>query len=175
MFMKIIKICSAILIFMLMVVSCRTTEKNYRQAYELAKGTGTIQDTLIANLIAEDQAPVEVEVAGRIMKMRKEYVSIVADKGVSKEMLKRFNVVVGRFKQLFNARSMATRMSSLGYNSFVVVDRTTSYFVVAAATDIPDEALVLYEKVLSDNRVVYKAPFPWVLEPAQYIHQKPLK
>ncbi len=173
--MKIIKAICVVSIFVLIAVSCRTTEKNYREAYELAKGTGTIQDTLIANLIAEDQAPVEVEVAGRIMKMRKEYVSIVADKGVSKEMLKRFNVVVGRFKQLFNARSMATRMSSLGYNSFVVVDRTTSYFVVAAATDIPDEALVLYEKVLSDKRVVYKAPFPWVLEPAQYIHQKPLK
>lgn len=173
--MKIIKTICVVSIFVLIAVSCRTTEKNYREAYELAKGTGTIQDTLIANLIAEDQAPVEVEVAGRIMKMRKEYVSIVTDKDVTKDMLKRFNVVVGRFKQLFNARSMATRMSSLGYSSFVVVDRTSSYFVVAAATDMSEEALVMYEKVLSDNRVVYKTPFPWVLEPAQYIRQKPLK
>lgn len=173
--MKIIKTICVVSIFVLIAVSCRTTEKNYREAYELAKGTGTIQDTLIANLIAEDQAPVEVEIAGRIMKMRKEYVSIVTDKDVTKDMLKRFNVVVGRFKQLFNARSMATRMSSLGYSSFVVVDRTSSYFVVAAATDMSEEALVMYEKVLSDNRVVYKTPFPWVLEPAQYIRQKPLK
>lgn len=173
--MKIIKAICVVSIFVLIAVSCRTTEKNYREAYELAKGTGTLQDTLIANLIAEDQAPVEVEVAGRIMKMRKEYVSIVTDKDVTKDMLKRFNVVVGRFKQLFNARSMATRMSSLGYSSFVVVDRTSSYFVVAAATDMSEEALVMYEKVLSDNRVVYKTPFPWVLEPAQYIRQKPLK
>lgn len=173
--MKIIKTICVVSIFVLIAVSCRTTEKNYREAYELAKGTETIQDTLIANLIAEDQAPVEVEVAGRIMKMRKEFVSIVTDKDVTKDMLKRFNVVVGRFKQLFNARSMATRMSSLGYSSFVVVDRTSSYFVVAAATDVPEEALVMYEKVLSDNRVVYKTPFPWVLEPAQYIRQKPLK
>ena len=164
-----------IAMWLLMAASCKTTEQNYRNAYELAKGTGTIQDTLIANLIAEDQAPVEVEVAGRIMKMRKEYVSIVTDKDVTKDMLKRFNVVVGRFKQLFNARSMATRMSSLGYCSFVVVDRTSSYFVVAAATDMPEEALSMYEKVLSDNRVVYKTPFPWVLESAQYIRQKPLK
>lgn len=173
--MKIIKTICVVSIFVLIAVSCRTTEKNYREAYELAKGTEAIQDTLIANLIAEDQAPVEVEVAGRIMKMRKEFVSIVTDKDVTKDMLKRFNVVVGRFKQLFNARSMATRMSSLGYSSFVVVDRTSSYFVVAAATDVPEEALVMYEKVLSDNRVVYKTPFPWVLEPAQYIRQKPLK
>lgn len=173
--MKIIKAICVVSIFVLIAVSCRTTEKNYREAYELAKGTGTLQDTLIVNLIAEDQAPVEVEVAGRIMKMRKEYVSIVTDKDVTKDMLKRFNVVVGRFKQLFNARSMATRMSSLGYSSFVVVDRTSSYFVVAAATDMSEEALVMYEKVLSDNRVVYKTPFPWVLEPAQYIRQKPLK
>ena len=173
--MKIIKTICVVSIFVLIAVSCRTTEKNYREAYELAKGTGTLQDTLIVNLIAEDQAPVEVEVAGRIMKMRKEYVSIVTDKDVTKDMLKRFNVVVGRFKQLFNARSMATRMSSLGYSSFVVVDRTSSYFVVAAATDMSEEALVMYEKVLSDNRVVYKTPFPWVLEPAQYIRQKPLK
>lgn len=173
--MKIIKTICVVSIFVLIAVSCRTTEKNYREAYELAKGTGTLQDTLIVNLIAEDQAPVEVEIAGRIMKMRKEYVSIVTDKDVTKDMLKRFNVVVGRFKQLFNARSMATRMSSLGYSSFVVVDRTSSYFVVAAATDMSEEALVMYEKVLSDNRVVYKTPFPWVLEPAQYIRQKPLK
>ncbi|MBR3766557.1 MAG: hypothetical protein IKL11_05275, partial [Muribaculaceae bacterium] len=74
-------------ILMLALVSCKTTEKNYREAYELAKGSGTIQDTLIANLIAADQAPVDVEVAGGVMKMRKEFVSIVMDEGVTKDML----------------------------------------------------------------------------------------
>lgn len=160
---------------MLALVSCKTTEKNYREAYELAKGSGTIQDTLIANLIAADQAPVDVEVAGGVMKMRKEFVSIVMDEGVTKDMLKRYNVVVGRFRQLFNARSMSKRMASLGYQSFLVVDRTTSYFVVAASTDQQEEALGLYNKILSDNRVVYKSLFPWVLEPAQYIRQKSRK
>lgn len=160
---------------MLALVSCKTTEKNYREAYELAKGSGTIQDTLIANLIAADQAPVDVEVAGGVMKMRKEFVSIVMDEGVTKDMLKRYNVVVGRFRQLFNARSMSKRMASLGYQSFLVVDRTTSYFVVAASADQQEEALGLYNKILSDNRVVYKSPFPWVLEPAQYIRQKSRK
>lgn len=173
--MKIMKFFCVISILMLALVSCKTTEKNYREAYELAKGSGTIQDTLIANLIAADQAPVDVEVAGGVMKMRKEFVSIVMDEGVTKDMLKRYNVVVGRFRQLFNARSMSKRMASLGYQSFLVVDRTTSYFVVAASTDQQEEALGLYNKILSDNRVVYKSPFPWVLEPAQYIRQKSRK
>lgn len=173
--MKIIRFFSAISILMLVLVSCKTSEKNYREAYELAKGGETIQDTLIANLIAADQAPVDVEVAGGIMKMRKEFVSIVKDDGVTIDMLKRYNVVVGRFRQLFNARSMSKRMASLGYQSFVVVDRTTSYFVVAASTDLQEDALKLYNDILSENRVVYKSPFPWVLEPAQYIRQKSRK
>lgn len=171
---KVIKYISVV-VLLLMVASCRTTEENYRGAYELAKQSEEKQDSLVANLIANEQAPKVVKVGDETIKMRKEYVSMVADEGVSRDMLKRYNIVVGRFRQVFNARSMASRMSSLGYKAYVLVDRTPAYFVAVASTDSIDEALQLYKNVASDTQVVYKAPFPWVLESAQYMRQKARK
>lgn len=169
--MKLVKYISVI-VLLLMVASCRTTEENYRGAYELAKQSDEQQDSLVANLIANEQAPMIVNVGDETMKLRKEFVSLVAEEGVTNDMLKRYNVVVGRFRQIFNARSMASRMASLGYKSYVLTNRTPVYFVAVASTDNIDEALQLYKSVMSDSRVVYKTPFPWVLEPAQYIRQK---
>ena len=53
---KVIKYISVI-VLLLMVASCRTTEENYRGAYELAKQSEEKQDSLVANLIANEQAP----------------------------------------------------------------------------------------------------------------------
>ncbi len=154
-----------------MSVSCRTTEENYKVAYDLAKGEGVMEDSLITNLIANEQAPTVIYVDGEPMKMRKEFVSIVTEEGVTRDMLKQYNVVVGRFRQLFNARSMTSRMKELGYKSFMLVDRTPAYYVVVEATDVIEESLQQYKKIMADTRVVYKAPFPWVLEPSQYVRQ----
>ncbi len=167
--------CLTVVMIVLLVTSCRTTEENYRGAYELAKASGERQDSLVSTLIANEQAPTIVNVGDETMKLRKEYVSLVNEDGVPKNKLKQYNIVVGRFRQIFNARSMASRMSSLGYESYVLVDRTPAYFVAVASTDSIEEALQLYKSVVADNRVVYKSPFPWVLELAQYIRRKPQK
>ena len=169
--MKFIKFISVVFIF-LMVVSCRTTEENYRGAYELAKQSDEQQDSLTANLIANEQAPKIVNVGNETMKLRKEYVSLVVDEGATKDMMRQYNVVVGRFRQIFNARSMASRMLSLGYNAYILVDRTPAYFVAVSSADSIEEVLQMYKSVESDTRVVYKAPFPWVLESAQYLRQR---
>lgn len=169
--MRFIKYIS-VAVLLLMVASCRTTEENYRGAYELAKQSDEQQDSLVSTLIANEQAPKIVNVGGETMKLRKEYVSLVADEGEPRDMLKQYNVVVGRFRQVFNARSMASRMSSLGYKSYVLVDRTPAYFVAVASADSIDEVLQLYKSVVSDTRVVYKAPFPWVLESVQNMRRK---
>ncbi len=162
-------------VLLLILASCRTTEANYRGAYELAKQPNEQHDSLTANLIANEQAPTIVNVGDETMKLRKEYVSLVADEGATKDMLRQYNVVVGRFRQIFNARSMASRMSSLGYKSYILVNRTPAYFVAVASTDSINEALQLYKSVELDTRVVYKAPFPWVLEPAQYKRKRDKK
>ncbi|MBE6317856.1 MAG: hypothetical protein E7081_02655 [Bacteroidales bacterium] len=161
-----------IVIMFIFATSCKTTERNYREAYELAKGAGLQHDSLVANLIANEQAPIAINVGNETMKLKKEYVSLIADDVTTKDVLKQYNIVVGSFRQIFNARSMAARMLTLGYKSYVLSNRTPIYFVAVASTDSLDEALLLYKKAKSDVRVVYKAPFPWVLESVQKVREK---
>lgn len=159
-----------IVALLLLVVSCKTTEKNYREAYELAKET--TQDSTMLRLIEKEQSPSMTMVDGESVNLRKEYVSVVTEDGTTKEVLKQYNIVVGRYRQIFNARSMQTRMRSLGYDAFVIQTREPTYFVVVYSSDLIKDISSKIKEVQADKRIVVKSPFPWVLEPAQYIRQK---
>ena len=172
----IVKIGVVVVVVSLLLIGCKTTEQNYRNAYLLAKESKkTGSDTLMAVLVKQSQDPIMTYVNGEQLPMRKEFVSIIAQDGDPKVEIKRYNVVVGRFRQIFNARSMRQRMCDLGYNSYVLSDRQPVYYVAVESTDTIEKALELYKKVKEDTRVVLKAPFPWVLEPSQYIRQRAQK
>lgn len=172
----IVKIGVVVVVVSLLLIGCKTTEQNYRNAYLLAKESKkTESDTLMAVLVKQSQDPIMTYVNGEQLPMRKEFVSIIAQDGDPKVEIKRYNVVVGRFRQIFNARSMRQRMCDMGYNSYVLNDRQPVYYVAVESTDTIEKALELYKKVKEDTRVVLKAPFPWVLEPSQYIRQRAQK
>ena len=154
----------------LLVISCKTTEKNYREAYELAKET--TRDSTMLKLIEKEQSPSLTVIDGESVDLRKEYVSVVDEDGVPKKELKQYNIVVGRYRQIFNARSMQTRMKALGYDAFVVQTREPAYFVVTYSSDLIKGVSSKMKEMQSDKRIVIKAPYPWVLEPAQYLRHK---
>ena len=172
----VVKIGIVVVIVSLSMIGCKTTEQNYKQAYLLARESKkSDDDALMATLVKQSQDPQMTMVNGEQLPMRKEFVSIISQEGDPKVEIKRYNVVVGRFRQIFNARSMRQRMCDLGYNSYVLSDRQPVYYVAVESTDTIENALELYKKVKEDTRMVLKAPFPWVLEPAQYIRQKAQK
>lgn len=154
-----------------LAASCKTSEKNYRQAYEVTKVARLTEDSMMISLVEKERAPINMAVGEDTIKYRKEFVSITKDASGTSDMLKRYNIVVGRFRQVFNAKSMQSRMSGLGYTSYVIETREPAYFVVVYSTDSKEEVAKKFQEVVADKRVVFKAPFPWVLEPARYVQR----
>lgn len=155
------------------MIACHTTEENYRAAYELARGGDNEDDDEVMNQIMKNvNAPAMIDVCGETMPLRGEFVSIISEPGDEKVEIRQYNVIVGKFRQKFNARSMRQRMIDLGYTSFVMCDREPYYFVAVESTNLLEEALQLYKKVASDKRITFQSPFPWVLEPTQLIRRK---
>ena len=149
--------------------SCKTSEKNYRQAYDVAKEARQTDDSNLMADIEKERAPITMIIGNDTIKYRKELVTVSIDGGGESKMLKRYNIVVGRFRQIFNAKSMQARMSDLGYTSFVIENREPAYFVVVYSTDSKEDAAKKFKEIESNRQVIFKSPFPWVLEPARYV------
>ncbi len=152
------------------MAGCKTTEKNYREAYEIAKQKQTSADEDIADLtdkVKDSRQPRQVTVDGQSLMMLTEPVGYPKDGGVSRENVRRYNVVVGKFKQIFNAKAMRTRLVQSGYaDAMVLSDRFNEFYVVAVTCNTPAEARAAIARIDADTSLKLQPPFPWVLRPA---------
>ncbi|MDE5688891.1 MAG: SPOR domain-containing protein [Paramuribaculum sp.] len=147
---------------------CKTTEANYKAAYEIAK------QKQVENMGGDTSAkleqfalPKERTVDGVKLEMRTEAIGFPADGGASRAVIKRYNIVVGQFRQIFNARQMRERLIANGYEGACIVStRNQVYYVVAASCATPKEAAEAVGSVKSDSRITLRAPLPFVLEPS---------
>lgn len=165
-----------ILIFTLSVAllgfaGCKTTEANYKAAYEIAKekqmGTG---DSVTDKALKNYQMPRPMVFGSDTLQVRTEPVGITVKGGGTNAMLKKYCVVAGQFHQIFNASSMRTRMISEGYEgTFILHNRSKQYYVVAGSYDLPSEARVMVDSLKADKALVLKSPFPYVLRPAHLV------
>lgn len=145
---------------------CRTTEENYRAAYELAKkkDTGSPVDSTIYARIRNEARPQAVAVGGDTLRMKSEYVALTPETGGSLAEFKTYNVVVAQFKQLFNAKSVRKRLAAAGYTgAFVIQTREPLYYVVAVSSATPAEALAALKKIEADKPVPMRGPCPFVV------------
>ncbi len=154
----------------LLAVGCKTSESNYRQAYETAvqknRESSGVDSTIYAR-IRNSAKTSDLVAAGDTMPMRTEYIGYTEDGGSSRESIGQYNVVVGQFKQVFNARQMRARLQGGGYDSaFIVHTREPLYYVCTAACKTPDEAAAAFGRVKSDRSIVLRAPMPFILRPA---------
>ena len=150
--------------------SCKTTEANYRAAYETAaakRANDTALDSATMGKLERTDLPRDLKVNGITLPVRTLAIGYDEEGGSLRDNVKRYNVVVGQFRQLFNAKEMRKRLLSEGYEGAMVIhDRQPMYYVVAATTDSPEEAQAQLEKVRTDSRISLKAPLPWILRPA---------
>jgi len=152
-------------VFAVAITSCKTTEANYRAAYEKAmeRDRAGVDSTVYAK-IRNEAKPKKVVVGGDTLAMRSEYVRLTPDIGQESESLKHYNVVTGQFKQLFTAKNMRARLLAAGFDSVLIVQtREPLYYVVAASAETPDEAAAALEKVRQSGFPM-RDPFPWVLK-----------
>ena len=153
-----------------MTVGCKTTESNYRQAYETAvaknRDSSGVDSTIYAK-IRNSARTSDLVVTGDTMPMRTEYIGYTEDGGASRETIGRYNVVVGQFKQVFNARQMRARLQSSGYDSaFIIHTREPLYYVCTQACATPEEAEKAFVRVKDDKSIVLRDPLPFILRPA---------
>lgn len=172
--MKTIKVI-LILLAIVGAVSCKTNEANYRAAYEKAKEKQNSADYGDSALdgIRDRQTPKLRVVDGDSLYVRVEAVKAmrIDDKAKNEPLfgpgeLKPYNVVVGEFQQLFNAKSMCNRLKENGYSdAFLLQNGESHYFVVCQDFKKSSEVKSMVEKVGKDSRLSLKKPYPYVLIP----------
>ncbi|MBD5335155.1 MAG: hypothetical protein HDR96_07155 [Bacteroides sp.] len=157
-------------LFGMLAVGCKTNEKNYREAYEVAvaksRESSGVDSTIYARIRNSAQMS-ELKAGNDSLPMRTEYIGYTEDGGASRETVKRYNVVVGQFKQVFNARQMRARLQASGYgDAFIVHTREPLYYVCTATCQTPEEAAEAFRKVKDDKSIVLREPLPFILRPA---------
>lgn len=155
----------------ILIPSCKTTEKNYHTAYER---TMTAQDTThlefeqtIYGRYRRDMRVSESIVGGDTVATRIQRVFITPGDSVP-DKLKTYNLVVGQFKQLFNANSMRQRLRDNGYtDAFVVQTAEPYYYVVAQDYDDQSQAAAALKRMRANPPFRLRDPQPFLLRPAR--------
>lgn len=145
--------------------ACKTTEANYRAAYEIAKQKekAGIDSTVYAK-IRQEARPHQVVVGGDTIAMKAEYVTLVPDMDQNSDLFLQYNVVTGQFKQLFTAKDMRKRLINNGFADAIVIQtREPLYYVVAVSVATPAEAAEALKKV-RESSFPTRDPFPWILK-----------
>lgn len=151
--------------------ACKPNEEAYKSAYESAiakrDADGGALEGTVYNRYREMAKPSEIAVGSDTLAVITEFIGYTENGGASRETTKRYNVVVGRFKQVFNARQMRERLQANGYpDVFILHTREPLYYVVTATCDTPEEALDELRRVKADSTLVLRDPLPFVLQPA---------
>lgn len=147
---------------------CKTTEENYRAAYEktmAARQEGEDLDDTIYGRERRQMKSATVDTPDGPLEVRSQLVRVTEGGGGIPENLKRFNVVAGQFKQLFNATSLRERLVAGGYpGAFVVETAEPYYYVVAASYADASEAAEALEELGKKSPVTMKEPCPFILD-----------
>lgn len=159
------KILFAIVVLMvgLSFTSCKTSEANYRAAYEIAKSKhnadeGVDRDTY-DKIVAEQTSNTAV-VLGDSVRLVQMHVSVVDD---DQELQHPYGVVVGEYKQPFNARSFRDRLKQEEKPAYVVMDGERVYYVIVRAFDTSPEAAEYLRRVRDDVQMRIPIEKPWIL------------
>lgn len=151
---------------LLTAIGCKTTEENYRAAYQRVKENERAGiDSTIYSRIRQEARPRQISIDGDTVGMRSEYVAVTEGQtGITTEALKRYNVVVAQFKQLFHAKSVSRRFIEAGHSkTFIVQTREPLYYVVAFTTPDITAARDTLLKIQSAPPFALQPDTPWLL------------
>lgn len=147
--------------------ACRTTEANYREAYQKAleaRRNAAAVDSAVYGEIRRQMDMRTITLAdGRQIEVMGLPVRVSEDGGGINENLRRYNVVVGRFKQFFNANSLRRRFADSSLpGAFVVETAEPYYYVIASSWNTPAEAQDALQALPQGLNL--KAPLPFILD-----------
>lgn len=150
---------AAILLIMVFAWSCKTTEANYRSAYE--RTVENRRDTISRAPSTEGYQRMIYE--GDTIQVYLERVILTEGTGTA-GCLKEFNVVVGQFRQLFNAKSLMTRLQAAGFDGcFVAQNAKPFYYVVLSSHEGAAAAIEAANAIGEGFAVKVLPPCPYIL------------
>ena len=150
----------------LLAAGCRTTEKNYREAYEKALEKRDEGLTLEERLAIErEQSTPESVYKGDSIRLKAMWVNTVAD--TRKTAALEYSVVTGTFRQRFNANSAMERLRAGGYpEAFLLVDGDKNFIVAASTTASLDTAVSRMRALETASPIPLRPPDPFILRKA---------
>lgn len=144
--------------------SCKTNEKNYKAAYDITmnkkKNSEGIDSVTYSKIVNEKKQSTAI-IAGDSVRLITEHVNIVDD---SVKMLKKYNVIVGEYKQIFNARSFRQRLRQENKPAYVIINAKRTYYVVAHGFDSPNEASEYLKNIKNEVKMHIPIESPWILK-----------
>lgn len=162
---------AALLIFLstIAAVSCKTTEKNYREAYERATAKNdrnvTEFENTIYNRYRGQMKDVNANLDGENVPTKLLRVKVTNDGGGVKEWLKKYSVVAAEFKQRFNANSMRSRLVEAGFpRTFLVENGEPYYYIVVDSSDDLAKIKALADSLTVSSPLPLKECFPYILQ-----------
>lgn len=157
-------------IALVLFAACKTNEANYRAAYEIAKQKSMDGvDAETYEKMQRESMPTKEVAGGDTLCMMRASVNVAKYEGNDDVLLKRYNVVVAQFKQIFNAKAMMRRLKNQGYDAIVLQNPEPLYYVVAGSLDNKGEAVELIKKLTNDESIVLREPYPCILEPLHLV------
>ncbi len=152
------------------VAACKPNHEAYKAAYESAiakrDSTGGVEGTIYEKFRQQGR-PRLIAVGNDTLPVLTEIIGYTENGGATRETTERYNIVVGRFKQVFNARQMRARLQQSGYpDAFILHTREPLYYVVAVTCSTARQALDELERVKADGSMSLREPLPFVLQPA---------
>lgn len=153
--------------------ACRTSEANYRAAYEKAvagREDATPVDSTIYGAVRRQMRTTLMSNANDTVELRVMHISITPEDGerpVRPDVNEGYGVVAGQFKTLFNARSLCERLRGAGYpEAFVVQTGEPYYYVVAAWLPEGNAAIDAAGELRKKAPVAMRKPLPYLLKAA---------
>lgn len=148
------------------LVSCKTSEANYRAAYEktvAAKDAENADETIYGGSRRKPSQSFMMNGTDTVF-VNVKMVSPLVSEGEEKPEMRKLMVVVGQFKQKFNALSLRDRVAANGYpEAFVVQTSEPYYYIVAQSFDDVSSALAALDEIRKKAPVVMKDPVPFIL------------
>ncbi|RXE68476.1 hypothetical protein [Sangeribacter muris] len=130
------------------LVSCKPTERNYREAYDVAVGKREkVSESLAADGLISEDAPRGKVVDGDTLYFVNEILRV--DDGVSP--LKQLNVAVAVFKMNTNARAGASMLSEKGYDARAARALEDKWYIIAGSFDSMDDTRAFIARFRKEN------------------------
>lgn len=162
-----------ILALAIAVTACRTSEANYRAAYEKAvagREESAPVDSTIYGVVRRQMRTTMLSTGSDTVQLRVMHISVAPDEGEKQphpDVATGYGVVAGQFKTLFNARSLCSRIREAGYpDAFVVQTAEPYYYVIATWQPEGNAAIATAKEFEAKSPVALRKPLPYLLQAA---------